>query len=410
MSSAPPLTFNRFESPTLEDPYPLYARLRQEAPVFHSEELHLWIVSRYEDVKAVLLNTRDFLSANAFKSPVPPPPEVLAVFAQGYPQVPALVDDDPPSHTRTRVLVTQALAPQRISAMEPRVRALATELLEGFVRDGRADLIERFAYPLPARVIGDILGMPREDLDQMKRWTEDMMLLSGGNLPLERQVACARSLVAFQHYVADLIAQRRRAPREDLMSALIEARYQDTPPLSDVELINLVQVLAFAGHETTTNLLGNLLVLLLQEPERLETLRREPGLLPRTIEEALRMDAPVQGMMRTTGRAVTLGGVELPEGARVLILYASANRDPAAFEAPDRFVARRPDTGKHLGFGHGIHYCIGAPLARLEVRVAMELLLERLPHLRQQPGRPPVYLPNFLHRGPKQLHVDWDTA
>ncbi|MFP2929816.1 cytochrome P450 [Pyxidicoccus sp. 3LG] len=410
MSTPPPAFSSRFEPRYVEDPYPLYARLRQEAPVQFSEELHLWVVSRYEDVKTVLLNPGDFLSANAFRNPVPPAPEVLAVLAEGHPQVPALVDDDPPNHTRMRVIVTKALAPHRVSAMEPRVRAIATELVDTFARDGRADLVEKLAYPLPARVIGAILGLPDSDLERLKAWTEDLATLSAGNAPVPRQVECARGLVAVQKYLAGHIAERRLAPRDDLISALIEARYEDTPPLSDVELISLLSMLHFAGHETTANLLGNTLMMLLKEPERLHALRKDPSLIPAAIEEALRLDSPVQGMMRTTRRTVMLGGVELPEGARLLILYASANRDAAAFHEPDRADPHRTDVGRHLGFGLGIHYCIGAPLARMEVRTALELLLERLPGLRLAPRDAVVYLPNFLHRGPRQLRVEWDPA
>jgi cytochrome P450 len=309
-----------------------------------------------------------------------------------------------------RVIVTKALAPHRVSAMEPRVRAIASELVDAFAREGRADLVEGLAFPLPARVIGAILGLPDSDLERLKAWTEDLITLAAGNAPVPRQVECARGLVAIQKYLAGHIAERRRAPKDDLISALIEARYEDTPPLSDVELISLLSMLHFAGHETTANLLGNLLVMLLREPGRLEALRQDARLIPAAIEEALRFDAPVQGMMRTTRCAVTLGGVQLPEGARLLILYASANRDGAAFHAPDQADMRRTDAGRHLAFGLGIHYCLGAALARMEVRIAMELLLERLPGLRLAPGSPVLYLPNFLHRGPRRLLVEWDPA
>lgn len=408
--SAPPTFISRFEPHNVENPYPLYSRLREEAPVHFSPEMHLWVVSRHDDVKAVILNPQDFLSANSFRNPVPPAPEVVAALEEGYPQVPALVDDDPPNHTRMRVMVTKALAPHRLSAMESRVRGITTELLDAFAADGHADLVDKLGYPLPARVIGAIMGLPDSDLERMKRWTEDLALLSAGNVPVARQVECARGLVSIQKYLAGYIAERRRTPGDDLISALIEARYEDSPPLSDVELISLLSLLHFAGHETTTNLLGNLLVWVLQEPERLRELREDPTRIPRAIEETLRLDSPIQGMMRTTARAVTLSGVEIPANARVLVLFASANRDPTVFTSPDHGDPRRPDVGKHLGFGMGIHYCIGAPLARLEVKLAMELLLKRLPNLRLAPGNAFSYVPNFLHRGPHRLLVEWDPA
>ncbi|MBJ6761660.1 cytochrome P450 [Myxococcaceae bacterium JPH2] len=398
----------RFQPPHLEDPYPLYERLRHEAPIHFSEALNLWVVSRHEDVRAVLGNPGDFLSANAFASPVPPPPEVLEVLAQGYPRLPSLVDADAPYHTRMRAIVSRALAPQRVGALEPRIRELATRMADDFVPLGRAEVVSRFNFPLPARVIGLLLGMPDADLERFRVWTEDMSLLSGGNLPVARQVECARSLVAFQHYMAALIHERRQSPRDDLTSALVATRPEEGPPLEDAELINLVMGLHFGGHETTTNLLGNMQVMLLREPERWKALRDEPTLLPRAVEEAVRLDTPLQGMMRTTRRAVSLGDAELPEGARVLVLFGSANRDAGTFQAPDRFQIRRPDTGRHLGFGAGIHYCLGAQLARLEVRVAMEVLLARMDNPRLQADKPIVYLPNFLHRGPKQLYLEWE--
>ncbi|WP_257455844.1 cytochrome P450 [Archangium lipolyticum] len=402
--------FNRFESPNLENPYPLYQRIRQEAPVFFDESLNLWIVSRHQDARTVLMDPEAFRSADCLQNPIPPPPEVLAVFMEGYPRLPSLVDDDPPGHTRVRTLVSKACAPQRFTAMEPDIRALASSLLDAFARDGQGDLVKRFTYPLPAMVVGGFMGVPVEDMDRLKHWAEELTRLSAGALTLERQVECARSFVAFQRYLAALVESRRKVPKKDLVSALIAARHGDYEPLSDLELIALLQTLLFAGHETTTNLLGNMLVLLLREPERWSALRAEPGLIPKVIEESLRLDAPVQGMMRTASREVELAGARIPAGARVFVLFASANRDEAVFAEPERFEPHRSDVSKHLAFGQGIHYCIGAQLAKLEARVALELLGERLPNLRLLPEQDFDYLPNFMHRGPRRLLAAWDPV
>ncbi|PTL75752.1 cytochrome P450 [Vitiosangium sp. GDMCC 1.1324] len=410
MSTASGPTFNRFESPHLENPYPLYGRIRREAPVFFDEALHLWIVSRHQDVRAVLMAPETFSSLNIFQSPVPPPPEVLEVLMQGPQGLPSLIDDDPPNHTRVRTLVGKAFAPQRFAALEPRIRALARSLLDAFAHEGQGDLVSRFTYPLPALVIGEIMGVPHSDMDQLKRWAEDLTLFTAGTASPQKQVECARSFVAFQRYLGELVQERRREPKDDLVSAILQARHGDLAPMSDAELVNLLKNLHFAGHETTTNLLGNMLVLLLQEPERWRELQADRSLLPKAIEEALRMDSPVQGIMRTTTREVELGGERIPAGARLVILFASANRDENVFAAPERYNPRRADISKHLGFGLGIHYCIGAPLARLEARVALELLGERLRNLRLLPGEGFDYLPNFSHRGPRRLMVAWDPA
>jgi cytochrome P450 len=401
------LVFSRLESPHLENPYPLYAHIRNDAPVFFAEEFNLWLVSQYEDVRAALKDTTTFLSADCLKNPVAPAPEVLEVLTQGYPAVRALVDDDPPSHTRMRTLTVKALSPQRMAAMEPRVRVLANSLLDEIAADGEADIVARFTYPLPAMVIGELLGVPEHDIDQMKKWAEDLTIFAGGLAPLARQIECARGFVALQHYLGALVANRRRSPGDDVVSTLIEARQDGIEPLSDIEIVGLLQSLHFAGHETTTNLIGNALLLLLGERSRWEDLLDAPSLIPDAVEEVLRMDAPVQGMMRTTSREVEIHGVKVPQGAKVLLMFASANRDAAEFAEPDRFDLNRAFSQPHLAFGRGIHFCVGAPLARIEAKVALELLGVRLKDLHLVPNQPLSYLPNFMHRGPQQLRVSW---
>lgn len=415
MSSPPVTAFPRFEAPHRADPYPLYARLRKEAPVFYSEEQHLWVVSRLDDARAILRDPATFLSLDTLKRPTPPPPEVREVFRQGYPQKRSLVDEDPPKHTRIRALAAKAFLPQRIAALEPRIRQMTDELIDAFVEEGQVDIVARFNYPLPAQVIGEIIGVPAADRDKLKGWAEHMTYLVAGDATLEQHLEGARSLVSFQHYVAALIADRRASPRDDLVTALLEARHEegDTPALSDVELIGLLQGLHFAGHETTTNLLSNALLLLLGEPSRWAALQEDPSRIARAVEEALRLDAPVQGTIRTTSREVSIGGVAIPKGAKVFVVLAAANRDEAEFAEPDRFDLARGNAELHLSFGRGIHFCLGASLARLEAKIALERLGRRLPNLRlarAEREEELTYATSLVHRGPKQLWLAWDLA
>lgn len=423
MESALGWVFNRFEPPYLDDPYPLYARARREAPVFFSPEFGLWFVTRYDDVWAVLKDTARFSSRFLMRTPADAPPSVREVLAEGYPELAMLVNDDPPSHTRTRALVSRAFAPRLVAGLEPSVRQIVTRLVDGFADDGGVDLIAELAYPVPIEIICRLVGLPVEARGRLKRWTDDLVTLGAPGTDGERQLECARSSVAFQRYLHAQIEARRSAPRDDLLTALIQAGgagnddgnddgdldgdLDGARPLGDAELVNLLIVLIFAGHETTTNLIGNLLVLLLDRPQLLRAIRDDPALTDGVITEGLRMDAPVQGMFRTTTEEVTLGGARIPAGAQVMVLFGAANRDEAVFSDPDQFDPGRPNNHRHLGFGRGIHACLGASLARMETRIVLDTLAERLPDPKPDPSRPPTYVPSLMHRGPQALHALW---
>ncbi|TDD31874.1 cytochrome P450 [Actinomadura sp. KC06] len=409
MESAQPWVFNRLEPPFLDDPYPLYARARREAPVFHSPEFGLWFVTRYDDAWAVLKDTARFSSRFLMRTPADAPPAVGEVLREAYPELPMLVNDDPPSHTRTRGLVNHAFAPRLVAALEPSVRAIVTRLVDGFAPDGGADLIAELAYPVPIEIICTLVGLPVEERGRLKRWTDDLVELGAPGTGGERQLECARSSVAFQHYLEAQIEARRSEPRDDLLTALIDARVDGERPLDVAELVNLLIILIFGGHETTTNLIGNLLVLLLARPETLRAVRDDPSLTDAVITEGLRMDTPVQGTFRTTTEEVALGGTRIPAGAKVMVLFGSANRDDAVFSHPDRFDPGRSNNNRHLGFGRGIHACLGASLARLETRIVLDTIAERLPDPKLDAVRPPTYFPSLMHRGPQTLNVVWQT-
>lgn len=404
-----PIHFDPLAPDQRRDPYPVYAEARERAPVFLAEKYGFWVVTRYEDVLAVLKDDDTFSSVDALRSStVELPAEVQAVLAEGWPEMPVIIDTDPPLHTQIRGLITRAFTPRRIAELEPTIRSLADELLRGFERHGRADVVERLAWPLPLRAIGRMLGLPDGDLERLHRWSTDWLMLFQRETSLEQQLEWARNTVALQRYFMDDLARREREPGDDLTSALLAASKDLDPPLPLDVVMGVPFDLVIAGHVTVTRAIGNALLLLLRDPEQLAALRADASLVPNAIEEILRCESPAQGLFRTTTREVELGGATLPAGAKVMVHYGSANRDEAVFADAGRFDLRRPEARKHVAFGKGIHVCIGAPLARLELQVALPMLLERLPNLRLAAGVEPEWEPVFFARGLQRLEVEWD--
>jgi cytochrome P450 len=406
VSEAPVIPFNPFVSPGLEDPYPALAEASKTAPVFFNPVLDSWMVTRYADVISVVREPKRFASHDTVRYPGDLSPRTRELLATGYSEMSILVNDDPPFHTRMRGLVRKAFLPERIDALGGRVRAITAELVDRFAGDGEADIVERLAWPLPARVICVMSGVPESDLHKVKGWSDDWLLLTLGRLPEEKQLACAEGVLAFQRYLTEIVEARRREGRDDITTSLVQATL-DGERLSTPEVVMFMAGLLLAGHETTTNVIANTLLHLLREPDRFRAVVEDRDLVPAAIEESLRFDPPVQGMMRTVREPSAVGAVTLPAGAKLFLSYAAANRDPAAFTDPDRFDWRRAASERHLAFGHGIHYCIGAPLARLEARIALEHIIERLPGLTLVPDQVLEYVPNLIHRGPRRLRVRW---
>jgi cytochrome P450 len=389
-----------------EDPFDVLARARREEPVFHAPALDLWVVTRHEDVLAVLRDHRTFSSTGALKSSAAPlPREVLDVLAEGHPEMPYIIELDPPFHDRIRALVARAFTPRRIAELEPRVEAIASELLDELAPRGQADIVESFAWPLPLRVLGELFGFPREDLAQVHRWGIDWLLLQQDR-PADEQLAHAHGLVAFQRYCVAAVQDRMRRPTDDLLGAMVAANADADERLTEVEIAGLPLDIMVAGHVTVTRAIGSAVHRSFAEPALREHLL-DPDLCAKAVEELLRLESPAQGLFRVTTREAELGGALLPKGARVMAHFASANRDACVFGDADGYRPERDDLGTHLAFGKGIHFCIGAPLGRLELRVALPMLLRRLRGLR--PGtEPPVREPVFFARGFASLPVEWD--
>jgi pimeloyl-[acyl-carrier protein] synthase len=311
---------------------------------------------------------------------------------------------DPPDHTRLRGLVNKAFTPRMVERLAPRIRKLAEELLDARAARGGMDAIADFAAPLPLLVIAELLGVPTEDRERLKRWSDDLAIMLDGTVALQFLGSAVQAAVEFDGYLRQRIAERRRAPRDDLLSELVAAQERGEA-LSEDEIVGSTILLLGAGHETTTNLIGNGILCLLRHPEQLARLRGDAGLLPSAVEEFLRYESPVQATSRIFPRdEVEVGGVAIPKGEEIGLFLGAANRDPEVFPDPERFDVGRRDN-RHLSFGLGIHFCLGAGLARLEGRVAFEALLERAPGLRAAEESEPVWRPGFLFRGVEALPV-----
>ena len=403
-----PHAFDPFAPDQLENPYPLYAQARRDQPVFYSQRLDMWVVTRHDDILAVQKQPERFSSGQALEATSTMPAPVQAVLETGFAQFQSLVQTDPPDHARVRAVFGKALTPQRVAALEPRIRELANSLIDDFVADGQADLVTHFAFPLPGYVICDLLGVPRADMPLLKRGHDARQVLMSAHGALESMVAAAEEFIALQRYFIGHLERRVHAPQDDLLSLLVPTEIGGTAPLTMQEAVcNAIDLFA-AGHETTTDLIGNGISLLLAHPEQMQALRDDPGLIPDAIEEMLRIEAPVRGMFRVTTAELELGSARLPQGAKLFLLYGSANRDETQFAQPDVFNIRRKDASKHLAFGKGMHFCIGSVLARLEGRIAFELLLQRLPGLRRQLDQPAVRRPFLILRGYDHFPIAWD--
>ena len=399
--------FNPFAGEQLADPYPVYARLRAEAPVFYSPLLRMWYVTRYDDIVAVLKDPARFSSVAAINTPLDYTEETRRAAQALFITERTLVDNDPPAHTSIRRLVSKAFT-MRLPAMEARVRAIAERVIDGFVADGHAEFLSQFAYPVPMRVILAMLGAPEDDMPLIKRWAEDWVTHISIQQTPEQQAATIARLADSQRYWTELIAARRADPRDDLLSDLLAASKSEAIELSNLQIVNLCATLVLAGHETTANVLGHCLHRLLRDREQWNLVLDDPANVARAFEETLRADTSVQALMRTTREPVELGGVTIPAGAQVAMLFASGSHDAAYFVDAARFDLRRESPRTHLAFGHGVHFCLGAPLARIEGRVAIELLARRLPGLRLA-EQEITYVPNPMVRALTALQIEWDV-
>ncbi|HEY1015507.1 MAG TPA: cytochrome P450 [Herpetosiphonaceae bacterium] len=401
---------NLLDPASIADPYPAYRLLRERAPVCWSPHANCWLITRYEDVAAALQSPAlSSKKAGGYLAGVPLSADEQASLERILPYFKLfMLGMDPPEHGRQRGLVSPAFAPRMIEGLRGRIEALVAELLDRAARrGGPLELIGDLAFPLPATVIMELLGIPPAGRPRMRASTETLAAFLGLAAPQPGQLRhMAETLAAMEDYLRPLIAARRAEPQDDVLSALATAGGEDSP-LSEQEIIVTCTFLLGAGHETTTNLIGNGVLSLLRHPGELERLRREPALLPAAVEELLRFESSLQFIGRLTREDVVLGGARIPAGAFVRLGLGSANRDPEAFAEPDRLDVGRfsqPGQPRLLSFGHGPHFCLGAALARLQAQAAISALLERFPHLTlAEPA--PRWRQNYVVRGLEALPV-----
>jgi cytochrome P450 len=404
------LRFDPLSDEYLVDPYPHLAQAREAAPAFYCSSIDHWVITRHADVRHIFRTPAQFSAVNA-NSPLRPPCPMAARALEdgGFRAVPTLANVDPPAHTRVRRLANVAFTPKRVAAMEPFIRDLVVRFCAERLRDGRADLVRDLAWELPALVLFRILGVPDEDVTRVKAGSWSRILFVYGRADEAEQVRAAEGMAAFWRYAEGLVEARARNPREDFTSALVNAHDPDGSGLSLQQATTIVLNLLFAGHETTTGLLGNAFRRLLDDRPSWQAIARDPALIPNAVEEVLRLDSSVIAWRRRTTQAVEVGGIAIPDGSNLLLLIGSANRDPSVFAEPDRLDIRRANAEDHLSFGAGPHFCLGAPLARLQGRIVLEEVATRLPSLRLVSDVELRFAPNVSFRGPLSLPAEWDA-
>lgn len=388
----------------IDCPFPAYQALRESAPAVEIAE-GIFLVTRFDDVVRILKDPTTFSSrqpTSLFEwfGPAQNQEELDAILAD-CPEIPTLIDNDPPEQSRVRALVTKVFNAGKVKALEPQIVEIVDELAAGWIDRGHVEFASEFARLLPSTVIALALGADTSMREKMVFWADELVSRTAGPQSPERQAEVARSIAEKSQYFLSLIRERRDRPTDDLFS-LLTAVELEGQPLTDVQIVNIAKTFLVGGNETTAFLLTTALHRLTDEPALAQSLRDDPELIPAFIEEMLRLEAPAQGMPRFPTTDVEIGGVTIPQGSTVFVMYGSANHDDTAFACPDELVLNRRTQGgakQHVSFGLGPHFCLGSQLARAEVRIALERLLPRMTNLRLDPDKPPQRTPNPMLRG-----------
>ncbi len=391
------------------DPYPIAGRLRDEHPVFYAESIDALVLTRMADIEAVFTDHETFASTNV-QDPVFPlaeaAHEVLA--APDFDPVAVMSNRPEPDHGRIRVHTRQGFSNRRLRALEPFIRNRTHELLDAMEDSGSpAEYVEALAFPLPGETIFRFIGFPQEDDERLKDWCGERKAFSWGRPTAEQQVEIAESMLDYWRYCREFTASKRDEPGDDFASELLAAHAEHPDDISYREVESVIYGLSFAGHEAITSLLCNTLLCLLPRRDQWDALCADPSLVPNAIEEVMRFESSQVSWRRVTTRDTTLGGMDVPAGTTIFLNFASANRQPDLWDDPDAFDIHRPDANRHISFGKGVHYCLGAKYAKFEAQVVTEILAERLPSLRLVDDQELDYFPNITFRGPSHLQVAW---
>jgi len=403
--------FNPFVDPYLADPYEFFARARAEEPVFYSPEIDYYVVMGFDDCRKVSRDTKNFSSATTL-DPLQPlyPSSIDKLIEIGYVPGPVLINEDEPMHMTRRRRIGDAFQGKRVEALEPRIRRIVTDYLDKFVKLDHADLVDDFAWEIPALAIFMFMGVPDEEAPQVKQYAARRTLFTWGRPTEAEQNELVAEMGAYWDYCKSHVARLLKDPGDDFMSDVIRVHQEDPDLIDENYLYNTMLNFLFAGHETTAAASANGFRTLLEHREAWEAVCRDPSLVPNAVEEILRYNSSVIGTRRKAIATTTIGGVEIPEGANVLVMIGSGNHDEAMFVEAGRFDISRYNASRQLAFGFGGHLCLGAPLARLEMRVIIEELARRLPHARLVDGQTWEYSPNTSFRGPSHLLIEWDPT
>lgn len=402
-----------YPSPEIfECPYPFFKALHDESPVYRVPGTDDFLVTRYDDVVFVTRNPDLFSNRrDGWSAKYSHVPEVAEILSEGCPFVPTTAYSDPPEHGRYRSVSHQALSPPRVREAAPKIERTVHELIDAFIDKGECDIVHDFADLLPSLVVFHLLGIDPQPGDDYRLWTIRYAELAASMLPHDQAVEAARAVTSFQQALMREIESRRANPRDDVLSEMVNAVKDTGEQYTVPELVNLTLTIIEGGNSTTAHTLANGMLLLLQHPDQMQAVLDDHSIIPQAVEEVMRYETPAQFLQRRATTDVEVNGVLIPKGARVLVYFAAANRDAEHFEDPDRFDIFREGLGTHVAFGHGAHRCLGAPLARLELKTAFEAFFTRLRNIRLKPGANDLaYMRHPMFRGPLHLWIEFDRA
>lgn len=403
------MQFNPLSPDFLRNPYPFYDEIRTEAPVLFWPEGNMWLFTRHDDINALLRDKRlgrtmDHIISRVERG-IPPVPDAELPFYKLSEH--SMFDKEPPDHTRLRSLVHKVFTPRRVENLRGRIQVIADGLLDKVQPQGRMEILEDFAVPLPVTVIAELLGVPEADRHLLRPWSRDIVAMYELDHTDEQSRRAVQAAIEFSDYLRVLARQRRRNPQDDLITALALVE-ESGDQLTEDELISTCVLLLNAGHEATVNVIGNGMLALFQHPDQMMALRSDPALISSAVEEMMRYDTPLQLFRRWVLEDIHYDGFAFTQGSEVALIFGAANRDGERFPNPHQFDIAREDNA-HISFGGGIHYCLGAPLARLELQIAIAALLRRLPNLHLE-GDTPQYRSAYVIRGLQNLNVSFEAS